>query len=314
MQPTRVILSCDDNTDYITFWPVVSAHWKQIHKIQPTLLYIGTHAEKLDRTWGDIIPMRPLPNVPTSFQAQMARLLGPCLFPDEVCAVADIDLFLLKPGFFKQYGLDNIPKSCFVSLNRYPTKIPHLSMTYQVAKGSTFQDVFQCKGTIDDIRAKLTEYAARKIVPGEVKQAGTTIPWSRDEKILTRTLEDWQRKNPQQWKRIYTPGIWGIGAPWIVSRFDKCRLPSNLATLVELEPNHPLPAAWPLVKRIIGACNPTFVFPDIDKMYIGTPVSAQASRHPWKRKQGDSSPSFVPPSLRHPVANPPQFLQLRQRR
>lgn len=280
----RVILSCDDNQDYVEFWPIVSAHWKQIHNIQPTLLYLGKNASRLDRTYGEIIEIEPLPGIPISFQAQMIRLIGPSLFPNQVCAVADIDLFLLKPNFFQQYGLDKIPKSCFVSLNRYPPRIPHLSMTYQVAYGSTFQTVFDCQGNLAGLRNKLQQYAAMQNVPGELKQPGTTIPWSRDEKILTHALGQWHRKNPGLWKNIYTPGIWGIGAPLIITRFDYCR-PKNLQTLVELEPFHPVTASLPLVKKVLQTCNPKFVLPKMTGIYSGIPVSAQASRHPWKRKE-----------------------------
>lgn len=268
--PTRVILAVDANVNYVSFWPVVARHWKQIHKIQPTLLFIGPESTPIDKTCGDVFFIAPIAGQPSSFTAQIARLLGPALFPEDVCVVADIDLFLLDNTFFQRYGLASIADTHFVSLNRYNNTIPHISMTYQVAKGKVFQQIFHCGNTIPLIQRQLATYGQGN------------IHWSKDEKLLTESLTQWSAKNPGLYHRIHTPGIWGGSST--VSRFQNCKYtPQQLPHLVELEPFHPLQKDLNLVRHILSVRNPGFQIPDLSKVYLGH--NTGPSRHPEDKKK-----------------------------
>src|ERR1700737_349362 len=81
----RVILGCDANPMYIEFWPMVARTWKEIVGVKPTLALIAPSSMVIDESLGDVIRFEPIPGIPTSFQAQVIRLLLPAYFEDEVC-------------------------------------------------------------------------------------------------------------------------------------------------------------------------------------------------------------------------------------
>ena len=73
----RVILATDANPDYIQFWPIVAKSWKEIVEVKPTLALIANKETKIDESLGDVIRFEPIDGIPTSFQAQVIRLLLP---------------------------------------------------------------------------------------------------------------------------------------------------------------------------------------------------------------------------------------------
>lgn len=287
--PTRVIFCSDQNQDYIFCWPLVAQLWRVHHNTTPTLFFVSDDEkafQALDRTHGEVILFPPLPKIPTSFQAQVLRLLAPAMYPDDICVISDIDLFLLKTNFFTRYGLaatHHAPNS-FFSLNRYSKDVPHCSLTYQIARGSTFAEVFGvATKSIDSIRVKLAQW-------GKPGNSATAIPWSRDETLLTEHLKRWNRVRNNAWRQLITPGLWGRnGQHLIVTRFNGCALPSNPATLaniVEYEPFHPLSSTLALAEKIFRAALPEFQWPAAETIrgwYRGVVLPNHLSRHPEKR-------------------------------
>jgi len=279
--PKRVILASDSSPNYIQFWPYVARHWKQVHGITPTLFYISGKVEedkqKIDTECGQVVFVEALPGIPHGLQAQLIRLLAPAMYPNDVCVICDIDLFLLKADFFTSYGLGQFPDSLFASLNRYmKDRVKHLSLSYQVAKGSTFGQVFQCDGNLEHMRQRIAEWCKSK-----------DYAWSRDEMIMLQYLKPWGKVNPGRWRVIQTPGIWGARlATRSVTRFFNCFYdPSKAATLQELEPLRPLlsVAGFPTVKRVLAACNPKFVLPEAVHVFQGYFNHQGPSRHPLEK-------------------------------
>lgn len=272
--PTRVILASNTNPEYIQFWPLVARHWKFVHGLQPTLFFLGPEDRPIDKTCGDVIVVEPWPGIPTSFQAQMIRLFAPCLFPEDCCVICDIDLLLLDPTFFQ--GIRDLPENVWISLNRYPPRIQHVSLSYQIAMGKTFREVFRCTGTLADIRDKVKAHAGN-------------LSWATDELVLTAALQKWGTVGggTQKWKKIHTPGIWGgKAAIRSVTRFFNCWFqPAQASKLQELEPFRPLQKNLPLVRRVLQLRNPEFPFPVLGGSYAGDP-QVEASRHPHDRNKG----------------------------
>jgi hypothetical protein len=272
--PTRVILASNTNPEYIQFWPLVARHWKLVHGITPTLFFLGPEDRPVDKTCGDVIFVEPWPGIPTSFQAQIIRLFAPSLFSEDCCIICDIDLLLLDANFFQ--GIRDLPENVWISLNRYPPRIPYVSLSYQIAMGKTFREVFRCSGTLADIRDKVKTHA------------GGNLSWITDELVLSAALQKWAGTGAnQRWKKIHTPGIWGgKAAIRSVTRFFHCWFqPARVSTLQELEPFRPLYKNLPLVKRVLQLRNPEFPFPVLEGFYAGDP-QLEASRHPHDRNKG----------------------------
>ena len=270
LMPTRAILACDENYKYIQFWEPVALHWKQVHGIQPTLFFIAPPTTPINQTIGDVIFVPPIPGVPSSLIAQCIRLLGPSMFPDDVCVICDMDLFLLDRTFFSRYLL-NIPADHFVSLNRYTkaSNVKRMSMCYQVAKGRLFGELFNCNGGMESIM---------KIMKSWIQQSSE---WGTDEKILTRTLHEYNHKHPNKWHQIHTPFLWGAGNnARTISRYHKnSTYDANLLErnhYIEFEPPRSLMENYDFVKHILESAIPNFVLPTIS--YQGK--NTGPSRHP----------------------------------
>ena len=275
--PTRAIMACDENHKYIQFWEPMAAHWKTIHGIKPTLIFVGDPSLPINKTIGDVVMFPVIPGIPTSYIAQIVRLLAPSMFPNDICVLCDIDLFLLDKSFFARH-LSNVPKNNFASLNRYPSTIDKISMCYQVAKGNVFANIFQCNGQISTMV---------KMIQG---WSGTANDWGTDEKILTNTLKSWTRnklENANRWTLIMTSGLWGssnsncrtISRYLNNSWYDENKLKQKY--YIEFEPPRSLMENLAFIKHILDVALGGFVIPLIT--YMGK--NTGPSRHPF-----DSNP------------------------
>ena len=175
----RAIVSTNDNPMYIDFWPVVAQAWKRIG-IKPTLALIGDETVKVDESLGDVIRIKPIEGVTTAVLAQTIRLLLPIYFEDEVSIISDIDMLPIS----KEYYVDSIkdyPDDAFIVYRPNPYKNQKLiSMCYNVAKGSTFKEVFNVH-SIEDIPKTIKKWAT------DLKNNHMT-----DEIILYHKIHNWK--------------------------------------------------------------------------------------------------------------------------
>lgn len=171
----RVILSCDTNPTYIQFWPIVAKAWKQLIGIQPTLALIAEDNIEIDTSLGDVIRIKPIPNIPTSLQSQVIRLLLPAYFENEVCLISDIDMLPLNKDYFVN-SIKNIPDDKFVVYrNMAYGNMSRLPMCYNAGKGYLFKEIFKIRN-INEIPEKIKYWHSLK------------LGWETDEKILTKYL------------------------------------------------------------------------------------------------------------------------------
>jgi hypothetical protein len=147
MKIDLAIHSSDSNPFYLDFWPLVSKVWKQKFGIEPLLVYIDeNHDIPIDETYGKVIKMKPIPDVPMYLQCQWVRFWIPSQFPDKVCLLSDIDMFPVS----KRYFLDQIKEISdekYVHLNPYHQFIP---VCYHLAKGETFSRVLRLHSSWED--------------------------------------------------------------------------------------------------------------------------------------------------------------------
>jgi len=176
----RVILSTNNNPDYIEFWPVVAPVW-QAMGIRPTLALIADENCPIDTSLGDVVRFDPIPGMPESFQAQTVRLLLPILFPDDVCIISDIDMIPIS----KSYFVDNA-KPCpddAILLYRdlaWGHSAKRYAMCYSAAKGSVFQSIFSVS-TYEEIGPMLQEWMKWR------------RGWETDEHVLFSKVKAWER-------------------------------------------------------------------------------------------------------------------------
>lgn len=177
----RVIISTNLNPMYYQFWPLVAKMWSHFG-IKPTLALIAPEGTPIDTSIGEVYRFDPIPNLPTSTQAQAMRLLLPAYFEDEVCLISDIDMIPLNKQYFEE-SIKGLPDNAFVVYRdqAYGENFPQYPMCYLAAKGKTFKDLFNID-SIHNIPRILQDWIARG------------YGWQTDEKILYTTLNNWAEK------------------------------------------------------------------------------------------------------------------------
>ncbi len=106
----------------------------------------------------------------------------PCLFPDNGCLLADIDMMPLQKKFFTK-KVTSIPNDCFVVYRNkaYWFWKQRIYMCYNAAKGSVFQEIFGAR-TYEDIPEIIKKWAK------------LDLGWSTDERLLYKYLKKWKKR------------------------------------------------------------------------------------------------------------------------
>lgn len=175
----RVILSTNDNPNYIQFWPVVASMW-QAMGIRPTLALIGKDDVAVDSSLGDVLRFSPIKDVPESLQAQVIRLFLPVLYPEEGCIISDIDMLPISKSYFIE-GAAKCPDDAFLVYRDQAGGGMRFPMCYVAAKGKVFSSVFGITKAdqFDDLI---------------VKWAKLGHGWNTDELMLYQTLINWEQE------------------------------------------------------------------------------------------------------------------------
>lgn len=112
---------------------------------EPTAAVIGDL--NLNHSCGTIIKIPVIGDVPSGFIAQVIRFIIPCMFPEEVSVIGDIDMVPLNKDYFtkniSQYNNDDI---VIFSSDAYPTELRY-PMCYIAAKGKYFQQIIGLEDT-----------------------------------------------------------------------------------------------------------------------------------------------------------------------
>lgn len=203
----RVILSSNENLDYLEYWPLASRAWKKLG-FMPTLILVTEDSIAADTTYGDVVRFKPIPHISTVFQAQCIRLLAPAWFPDDICVIADIDLLPVDPNFFVE-PLSTIPDDAFVVYRQPYADESRYFMCFNVARGDVFADVFgilPCRYR-GSLQSNCMRYSSRKAAAksseyffddNEIRILlhtwwnETGGAWITDEKMLYRYIHNWR--------------------------------------------------------------------------------------------------------------------------
>lgn len=179
----RVIVASDANPLYLQFWPLVAKTWKQLVGIQPTLFLVASEDIVVDESLGEVVRIEPLSDIPTSFQAQVIRLLAPAYYENEVCIISDMDMIPLSKDYFLN-SVVSFADDCFITFKDGAfagQDITEYPMCYNVAKGSTFKEIFEIDSTehIADIIKQWYEFG---------------LGWTTDQQILYHALNVWHKQ------------------------------------------------------------------------------------------------------------------------
>ncbi len=180
MKLDKVILSSDDNPDYLEFWPIVSEAWRNIG-IEPILFYTGKNKIKNENVFNFNLEKRD-----SAFLAQNIRLLAPTLFPNDTCIISDIDNMPLSEDYF-QGNIVNIADNQFIIYRPDATSEDMISIMWNAAKGSKWIDIFEVDSVESITKKLLSWYPENYSIGGD--------NWYHDQKILKEYITKYEAKN-----------------------------------------------------------------------------------------------------------------------
>jgi hypothetical protein len=154
----RIILSSNENTSYLQYWPLVARAWDKLLGIKPDLAFITDRDPEEFRALqehGTVHKFDPIDGMPSANQAKISRLFLAAQYPDCYCLLSDIDLLPLSPKPFRVikekvqmrkvvcFGADAFAN---VDLDANPGH-GAFPISYLCAKGRVFRSLF----SVDDL-------------------------------------------------------------------------------------------------------------------------------------------------------------------
>jgi len=181
MKLDYVILSSNDNPDYLNFWPIVSEAWK-LMGVEPILIYTG----KEDINYKGNIVRFDSHNLDSAFVAQNIRILYPALLKDKNCIVSDIDNLPLSKKYFCN-SIESIPDNSFVIYRPDACPPNMISMMWNASNSVTWNEIFKINSE-NDIYKKLKRwYSSKYSIRGKA--------WYTDQIKLRKYVNKFSRKN-----------------------------------------------------------------------------------------------------------------------
>lgn len=194
----RVLASFDDNPKYALFLPTMVRMWKNFGAAV-TLGFVTSRPEsdpliKFARSLAEVVLLRPAANLNSGNQAKMARTYVAQLYPDEVCTVVDVDLYV----FCKEWLFNYMKCAAFSDLlgigrNAYnggedEGKYP---MYFSTALGQTFQQ-FSNPNRLE-WQPWIEQLSKRKVLFHHKELMGQKLYVYSDESLYRALLSEWSR-------------------------------------------------------------------------------------------------------------------------
>jgi hypothetical protein len=183
MKIDYAVHSSDSNPFYLDFWPLVSRVWREKFNVEPILLYIDeNHEIPIDETYGRVIKMKPVPDVPLYLQCLWIRYWWPSQVPEKVCILSDIDMFPISKRYFLGQ-IEGISNDKYVHLNPNHEFVPSC---YHVAKGKYYKQVLQLHDSWDDSVRFLSNLDMGR--PHSISGGAVMQRWGVDEHHATERM------------------------------------------------------------------------------------------------------------------------------
>jgi hypothetical protein len=193
MKLSCVLVACNENTNYLDFWPAVKKAWWEICRLPCVMVYVGEVLPEHLKGDPAVKHFQPIKGWPTATQAQAIRLLYPALLKcDGAVMLSDMDMIPMQSEFFRE-GFSHFQPNQFVSLRGIDEREKQIYMCYVGATPQTWSDMFGVK-TQEDITGILVQWSKEFISDGQHGGTG----WCTDQQVLYDKVKGWQRDKPDR--------------------------------------------------------------------------------------------------------------------
>jgi len=256
MKIDRVVISSNDNPDYLEFVKIVGPAWKKLLGIKPTLMYISN---KKQEEWAwmeeyvDVLQVPDIDVIPSSNHAQASRMLVATKFGQDVCMLSDLDMLPLSGKYFVD-AVKSIPDDmiAFLGGNAYHEQYM-APICYMVAKGDTFAEILNPdeKG-YDDLVESLIPYKGSKASCRITYPSTDASNRFCDESLFCDFLKRWPFKDS---RTVTVHREWDRSTNIAVGRVDRANWDQGLkqvgqGNLIDAHMVRPLSKNIPLIKPL----------------------------------------------------------------
>lgn len=182
------LLSTDLNPTYYGLYPYVRKSWQKFG-IKTKLIVIG---ETLPQILGcykeEVILFKPIIGIHTAFQAQVIRLLYPCLYENQNIIISDIDIIPLNKKYFND-SIKNVNIDKFIIYRDAYINNEMYAMCYNLANSNIWRKIFSINNE-NDIGIKIAEWYDQNY-DGKKNCEG----WFTDQKMLYKYVNKYEKDN-----------------------------------------------------------------------------------------------------------------------
>lgn len=199
MKIDKVIFSSSE--EYSDFWNIISKIFKTKFGFDCVCLFFGERKNtNISEEHGKVIDFKFIDNLPKVLQITWSKFFYTALEPETTWMIGDIDQLPLNKFWFTE-NISNIPDNDYVHLNATACaqnrQLPYDSWLhglcdvpahYHVAKGKTFAEFLDLRGTLED---QVKSIITKKI--GDISKLDqiddpTSFFWCDEERTSTRSL------------------------------------------------------------------------------------------------------------------------------
>lgn len=182
MKIDYAIVSADDSTGYINFWPTVRSLWQEAIGIKPILVLISNRDEIIDAYDYKVHIIKKNKIIKLSTQAQIARMYVTQFYPNETCITSDIDMLPLNKEYFTK-TIEEVPaENIAIMTSDAPNDRPEqrFPICYNAALGSTFKDILDLSDSFEEYCERLKHFYWR---------------WDTDELYFGKMISEWKHQD-----------------------------------------------------------------------------------------------------------------------
>lgn len=184
-----VLTSCNLNNYYLDLYPWAFKVWNERFGLDLHLILISdTIPDNLLKYKKFIILFEPIPQINTTYIAQVIRILYPCLFDNLNILITDIDIFPISKKYFFN-SIDSYSNNQFIAYTDRYLKSNMIAICYNVANSNTWKKIFNI-GSVSDINSILVSNYNEKYT-GSKNCEG----WYSDQKMLFNYIMEYMKKS-----------------------------------------------------------------------------------------------------------------------
>lgn len=212
MKLTDCIVACDNNPDYLEFWPLVYRAWTDLVGIKVTLVLVADEIPEDLEYQSNVVLFKPIKGVPTPIQTQCIRLLYPSVLETrhEVDAVvngkprkvnmegaviiSDMDMIPCRKSYFVN-AIEQLPNNRFVIYHDILRKHKEVRMCYNAAIPSVWRKLFLngAENAYDKMRTTIKAWYKRY-----------NGKWTTDQQVLYNIVMKHQQKLNQEREKDFS--------------------------------------------------------------------------------------------------------------